>query len=162
MDQPEFDELLTTARQIATILRTVFRDVTDEESELEALIRHFPLVAIGLAAGTGTLVGWWIGRKRRELPSGESAKPLNYLQRILPAGSLDRVRDAVPEPVRDEAAAAAKAWVDNVLEPRLKQGLETVAASVAETRLGVMFREIAERMEQDVRLDDHQEPEPGQ
>ena len=167
MEQSDFDELLSAARQIAGVLRIAFREVADDEVELESMIRHYPVTALGLAAGAGAVAGWWFGRRRAPrqaqqpappTPPARSTGPLQYIEDLLPPGSIERVRSALPDPVRDEVSAAARTWVDTVLEPRLRQGLDNAATAFAETRFGAILKQAAEHLEQDVQLEDPEQP----
>ena len=70
MQGDEFDDLLRQARHVGKILTAVYKEVTGEELDLEQAVRHYPLVALGLAAGAGALAGWWIGRgSAKQLPA---------------------------------------------------------------------------------------------
>jgi hypothetical protein len=152
MDREEFDELLDSARQIGKVLSVVFNDVTGEDLDMESVVRHYPLVALGVAAGIGALGGWWVGRKSRpQLPPPPARTGVDDV--------LDRVRRVLPEAVADDAAAMARNWVDD-LEPRLKEGLETVVSNMSEGRFGAFLRGAMQRMDpgDEHRLEDPDEP----
>jgi hypothetical protein len=69
MNSNEFDDLVAQAKQIGKVLATLYEDVTGEELDLEGAIRHYPLIALGLALGAGALGGLWITRRARsQLP----------------------------------------------------------------------------------------------
>lgn len=153
MDSQEFEELFKQARQLTGAMRTLFREVTGEELDLEAAIRHYPLVTLGIAAGAGALGGWWVGRKsrpqlappepKRNLPSGN---PLGYIEQLFPEG-IDKVKNLLPESISEEAADMAKTWVDDVLEPKFREGLETVVGNVSETKFGLFFKQALQHLE---------------
>lgn len=84
--------------------------------------------------------------------------PRDVLEHLFPSG-VEKVRDVLPDVVSEEAAAMAKTWVDTVLEPKLRQGIDTMATSVSESKLGSFFRQTLARYEEteDHHLDD---PEP--
>jgi hypothetical protein len=181
MQSSDFDDLVEQAKQFGKVLSTLYEDVAGEELDLEGAIKHYPLVALGLALGAGAVAGWWIGRRqapalpppepprgtgrlsdlfKRETPKPEMrrdqpAHPLDYLENLIPGG-VDKVRDVLPDVVSEEAAAMARNWVDTVLEPRLKQGLDTMAANISEGKFGAFFRRTMQRYEdrEDHRLDD--------
>jgi hypothetical protein len=163
MEQGDFDELLTYARQAGQVLKTVFKDLADEELDLENAIRHYPVLALSLAAGVGAAAGWWAAQRRRSaLPPPEDApippdSPLSYLEQKFP--SVERLRKAVPESVSEDAAALARNWMDNVLEPKLKQGVDTLSANMAESKWGARFKQAMQKMDSqnEVHLDDPEE-----
>ena len=54
----------------------------------------------------------------------------------------------------------AKTWVDTVLEPKLRQGIDTMATNVSESKFGSFFRQTLARFEEteDHTLDDPEAP----
>lgn len=91
---------------------------------------------------------------------GESPNhPRDVLENLFPAGA-EKVRDVLPDVVSEEAAAMAKTWVDTVLEPKLRQGIDTMATNVSESKLGSFFRQTLARYEEshDHELDDPEKP----
>lgn len=159
MEQRDFDELVNQARQIAKQLGAVYRDVTGEDLDLEGIVRHYPLIAVGIAAGAGALGGWLAARRaQRRLPpppSSHKHTPLEYIERLLPQG-VERAREMLPDVVSEEVAERAEAWVEEVLQPRLKEGVESVMANMSETRWGLYLRQTIERLEsgEDRQLED--------
>jgi hypothetical protein len=159
MDSNNFDDLFAQAGIVIRALRETYKEVAGEELDLESGLKNYPLLVIGLAAGAGVLGGWWIARRTAPpaLPppqsqtQAEGTAPLDYLERLFPNG-VNKVKDALPEGVADEAAAAARKWVEGVLEPKLKQSVD----NAAESRFGSFLRETVRRFEQgeDRTLDD--------
>jgi hypothetical protein len=91
---------------------------------------------------------------------GEGAsQPRDVLENLFPSG-VEKVRDVLPDVVSEEAAAMAKTWVDTVLEPKLRQGIDSMATNVSESRLGSFFRQTLARYEEteDHHLDDPESP----
>lgn len=184
MDSSEFEDLFAQVKQVGNVLKQTFEDVTGEELDPEAAIRHYPLVAVGLAAGAGLVGGWWLGRRssRRQLPApgpqtpvesaldrlrdlrarlraengaGQAGGPLEYLEQIIPGG-LDAVRGMLPEGAAEEASSMARDWLSNVVEPRLRQGLENAVESASRGSFGAFLKETLEYLEgtEDRKLDD--------
>lgn len=87
------------------------------------------------------------------------SNPLDMLENLFPSG-VEKVRDVLPDVVSEEAAAMAKTWVDTVLEPKLRQGIDTMATNVSESKLGTFFRQTLARYEEteDHQLDDPETP----
>jgi hypothetical protein len=85
--------------------------------------------------------------------------PRDVLENLFPSG-VEKVRDVLPDVVSEEAAAMAKTWVDTVLEPKLRQGIDTMATNVSESKLGTFFRQTLARYEEteDHHLDDPETP----
>ncbi len=85
--------------------------------------------------------------------------PRDVLENLFPSG-VEKVRDVWPDVVSEEAAAMAKTWVDTVLEPKLRQGIDTMATNVSESKIGTFFRQTLARYEetQDHQLDDPETP----
>jgi hypothetical protein len=81
--------------------------------------------------------------------------PRDLFENFFPSG-VEKVRDVLPDVVSEEAAAMAKTWVDTVLEPKLRQGIDSMATSVSESKFGLFFRQTLARYEetQDHHLDD--------
>ena len=160
MESNEFDELLQHAKEVGKALHTFYREVTGEELNIEGAIRHYPLVAVGLAAGAGAVGGWWLARKRQpQLPPPAASPPvepsrtfreLTTRLRTWTEGEqgIERVRNLVPEPLRDEAAAMAQNWVDTVLEPRVKEGLDKTVSRVSGSKLGSFLQQQMQRLEE--------------
>jgi hypothetical protein len=161
-DINDFDQLFEQATHLAKALARSYQEVTGEELDLEGVIRHYPLVAFGAAAGAGVLAGWWIGRRgRNQLPPPPSSvegpspgglrdlasrlgrnreRPAEYLERLLPEG-IEMVRRVLPEINPEEAAELATTWVDTVLQPKLKQGLQNVVANMPDTGMGAYLKQ---------------------
>lgn len=146
MEKNDFDDLLNQANEIRKALARAYKDVTGEDLDLEGAFRHYPLLAIGVSAGVGAVGGWWIARRGRaaELsspappPAVETSKPLQYLEGLLP-GTAERMRERLPEiTVPEEMKQVARSWFDNVVEPRLRQNLDHLAAQVDETLGGIL------------------------
>jgi hypothetical protein len=159
MDPKNFDDLFSQAGTILRALRDAYEEVLGEELDIESGLKNYPLLVIGLAAGAGALGGWWIARRSASpaLPppreQGQTTTPLDYLERLFPK-QVNKVKDVLPEGAADEAAAAAKHWLEGILEPKFKQSVE----NAGETRFGSFLRETIRRFEQgeDRTLDDPQ------
>lgn len=183
MESEDLDELFEHARRIGGLLHAWFAEVTGEDFDLESGVRHYPLAALGIAASAGALAGWWLGRrnrpalpppppepdtlprlneianrlrKARPSPDGERVDPLDYVERLFPE-SADRIRRIVPESTREEAAEMAREWVDNVVEPRIKRGLENMVSNVSQTRAGMKLLQVLERLDSG---EDHELEDP--
>lgn len=170
MNSNDFDEIFSQAGNLLKLLNKVFEGVTGEPLDLESAVRHYPLLAVGLAAGTGAIGGWLLARRsspqlpppapsrpldslpdiRSKLrpaeetgPAQQPVHPLEYLEQLVPEG-LDRLRNVLPDVTSEEASALAREWAD-VLEPKVKQGLDTVVANLSESRFGIYFRRRAQR-----------------
>jgi hypothetical protein len=169
MSRNDFDDLIDQARQVGAVLAATYRDVTGEELDLESAVRHYPLMALGLALSAGAIGGWWLGRKTApRLPAprpvaDEVVDRVRDLASRLASGEqaqrtieyVERVRRALPDSTADEVASAARTWLDDVVEPRLREGLESVARDVSETKLGIFLRDVLARYEgEDRRLED--------
>src|SRR6516164_6001517 len=108
MEQRDFDELIAYARQAGQLQKTVFKDLADEELDLESAVRNYPVLALTLAAGAGAAAGWWAAHRRRAaLPPPEDgpdqpSTPMTYLEQRFP--SVERIRKAIPESMTDDAA----------------------------------------------------------
>lgn len=181
MNSNEFDDLMAQAKHIGKVLATLYEDVTGEEFDLEGAIRHYPLVALGLALGAGALGGWWIARRARPqlppapppksqldslrslgarlrprtepAPGQEPVGPLDYLEHLVPGG-VDKVREYLPDVTPEEATAMAKEWLDTFVEPRLKQSFDNL-----DSKLGAFFKQQLQRLEGDDRPEEP--PAPG-
>ena len=191
MPSDEFDELYSRASGLSKILASAYRDVTGEDLDLEGIVRHYPLVALGLAAGAGALSGWWVARKfQAKLPPpapksqldtaleslrdigakfkaagqrapGETpATPWEYAERLLP-GALDALRKAFPDANIGRGASSGKNWLDAVLEPELKAGLDDVVSHLSESKVGLYLRQRMRRLGngRDTHLDDPDGPQ---
>ncbi|MGH2449341.1 MAG: hypothetical protein ACRDFS_12165 [Chloroflexota bacterium] len=171
--------LLRRSRLIGGLLVTVVETITGEELDLDAAVRHYPLLAVGAAFGGGTLLGWFVGTKLS--PATAPPRPMeNQLQQLLPEsvekmrtrlpeeidrvrerlpGELDRLRERLPEITVDQAMTRARGWLDSVLEPKLKQGLESAAESVPDQTLGGILRNAAGRLGNGSDADGEVDPE---
>jgi hypothetical protein len=153
MASKEFDELFEQAGQIARALRDAYKDVSGEDLDLEAALKHYPVLIVGAAVGTGALVGWWIGHRRPapEPPPPSKKKTMDFLEDLFPK-QVNRMKDVLPEGTAEDAATAARNWMDTVLEPRLRQGID----SASETRFGSFVRQTIRKLEQtgDTELDE--------
>jgi hypothetical protein len=176
MNEHDFDDLFKQARLISQTLAGVYREVTGEDLELESAIRHYPLFAVALAAGAGALGGYWLGRRgqAKQLPppkqagpmsidrlrelsqrrkeaseKGESLSPLDYVEHLLPPGME-----------LEDAAQTAREWAGKQLEPRLREGMESVLENMADLRFGSFLRQAIRRADtgEDQQLED---PENG-
>jgi hypothetical protein len=166
MDKNGFEELFGQAGEVVRALRSVYSEVTGEELDLESALKNYPLIVIGVVAGAGFFGGWLIGRRNAAaaLPPppatqpSEPVSPLDLLGRVFPT-QVNKVREVLPEGLADEAATAARHWVDGVLEPMLKDGLN----STSNSRFGAFVRETVRRSMQseDRTLDDPETDEPG-
>lgn len=155
MDTGEFDELFESATTVLRAIRNVYGEVVGEEFDLESALKNYPLLLLGVAAGAGFLGGWWAARRRgpKALPGPAAAgtAPLDVLERLFPA-QVGKLRAVLPEGAADEAANAAKQWVDSVIEPRLKERLDAASGS----RFGLFVRDTFQRFDrgEDRTLDD--------
>ena len=160
MNENEFDDLIEHVRIFSRLFAGAYEEVVGEELNVESVIRHYPLLALGIAAGAGAAGGWFIGRRgQKQLPPPPpppQSNPLSQLERFIPEG-LDRVRDLIPETLAEEAANSARTWVEEVLEPSIKEGLHIAAENVEQTRFGMFIRESLRRLEGG---DEHQLPDP--
>ena len=191
MSSDEFDELYSQANRLSKILVSAYRDITGEDLDLEGIVRHYPLVALGLAAGAGALGGWWVARKfQAQLPpptpksqldtaldslrdirakfraAGEGApgetpaRPWEYVEWLLP-GALEALRKTFPDANIGQGASPGKNWLDTVLEPELRAGLDNVVSNLSESKVGLYFRQRMRRLGKgkDTRLEDLDGPE---
>ena len=142
MQPSDFDDVLARCKQLAEVFSTVYRDITGEEFDLEGAVRHYPLVTLGLAAGAGVLAGAWIARRQpTQLPPPPApSKPFEYLEQLLPP-PLERMRQALPDLTAEDAGTIARNWLDSVVEPRLKDTLDS-------TKFGVFLRRTFERLDE--------------
>jgi len=149
----EFDELFEQAAAVARALRDAYKDVSGEELDLEAALKHYPVLIIGAAIGTGVVAGWWIAHRRKPPEPAPPAKKrtMEYLEDLFPK-QVNRMKEVLPEGAAEDAATAARNWMDSVLEPKLRQGLD----NASETRLGSFVRETIRKLEQsgDTELDE--------
>jgi hypothetical protein len=191
MPSDEFDELYLQANRLSKILVSAYRDITGEDLDLEGIVRHYPLVALGLAAGAGALGGWWVARKfQPQLPPprprsqldtaldslrdigakfkaagqgapGDEATPWEYVERLLP-GALEALRKTFPDANIGQGASPGKNWLDTVLEPELRAGLDNVVSNLSESKVGLYFRQRMRRLGKgkDTRLEDQEGPAP--
>lgn len=161
MNEHEFDDLFTQARQVGRQLAGVYRDVTGEDLDIESAIRHYPLFAVGLVAGAGVLGGYWLGRRNaKQLPPpkqqgsldrlrelnerrkeasdrGEQLSPLDFVEHLLPPGME-----------LEDAAQSARDWAGKQLEPRLREGVESVLENMSDFRFGSFLRQTIRRVDQ--------------
>jgi hypothetical protein len=169
MNDHDFDDLFKQAQEIGRNLAGVYRDVTGEDLDLESAVRHYPLFAVGLAAGAGVLGGYWLGRRgQKQLPPpkssgsldrlrelndrrkeaaerGESLSPLDFVEHLLPPGME-----------LEDAAQTAREWVGGQLEPRFREGVESVLENMADFRFGSFLRQTIRRADvsDDQRIED--------
>ncbi|MBV9282334.1 MAG: hypothetical protein JOZ41_19810, partial [Chloroflexi bacterium] len=160
--------------------------VTGEDFDLESAIRHYPLVALGVAAGLGAVGGWWLGRRSRpQLPAPQPKSqlestfeslrdlgsrlahpspgdqghegPLGYLEQLVPEG-LETVRKALPELTSEETISQAKTWFETVVEPKLKEGLDNV---VSQSRVGSFLKDVLRQADtsEETHLPDPEDPD---
>lgn len=142
MQSSDFDDLLARWRQFSGILATVYRDVTGEELNLESAVRHYPLVALGVAAGVGFVAGQTLARRsEHQLPPPPPTRGSSSFEQFLPA-PFERVRELLPEWSAEEAEAQARVWIDTVIEPRIRETLES-------TRFGSFLRRTREGRDED-------------
>lgn len=114
-------------------------------------------------SGLGRLGELLKGIQSSSTGEGEGTNhPRDVLENLFPSG-VEKVRDVLPDVVSEEAAAMAKTWVDTVLEPKLRQGIDSMTTNVSESKLGTFFRQTLARYEEteDHHLDDP-EPPPAQ
>ncbi|HZU14059.1 MAG TPA: hypothetical protein VFB58_14560 [Chloroflexota bacterium] len=139
----DFDEIIRQAREVARHLAGVYRDITGEDLDFEGAVRHYPLVAAGAALGVGFLAGWSLSRRgsRPALPPPPAPPQPDFLSE-----GIDRVREFLPNVMPEDAAENARVWVDEVLEPRLREGMENVV-NVAEARFGQFLRQTMQRFD---------------
>jgi hypothetical protein len=105
MESSEFDELLKQAKQILSQLKEAYREVAGEELDLEGAVKHYPLLALTLAAGVGAVGGWFVGRRMRPPPQPlqlPPPKPQSRLDRTWQSAremgeKLKERHDAAPE-----------------------------------------------------------------
>jgi hypothetical protein len=112
------------------------------------------------ASGFGRLGELLKGIQNSSTGEGEGTNhPRDVLENLFPSG-VEKVRDVLPDVVSEEAAAMAKTWVDTVLEPKLRQGIDTMTTNVSESKLGIFFRQTLARYEEteDHHLDDPDTP----
>lgn len=158
MQQDDFDQIFGQVQQVTRVFVGLYRETTGEDLDLDGIVRHYPLLAVGVVAGAAAVGGFLAGRrsvKQLPPPRQELPNPFEYVERLLPDG-IEKVRELLPEAIADEAAATARTWVDEVLEPRLKEGVDAVVANVAETRFGSFLKQTIERLEhgEDTQLED--------
>lgn len=143
MQPSDYDDLLARFRQLSTVFGTIYRDVTGEDFDLEGAVRHYPLVSLGLAAGAGLLGGIWLARRPRAQlpppPPPAPLKPFDYLEQLLPQ-PFERVRRALPEMTSEDASAIARTWLESVIEPGLKDTMES-------SKFGLFLRRTLERLD---------------
>ncbi|MDQ2742744.1 MAG: DUF883 C-terminal domain-containing protein [Chloroflexota bacterium] len=137
MEPSSFDDLLAGWRQFSDILSTVYKDITGENLDLESAVRHYPLLTLGAAAGVGFVAGQFLARRSQtRLPESPPPRQPELLPQF-PAAPLERLRELLPEWNAEEAEAQARAWIDTVVEPRLRETFDN-------SRLGAFFRRTIE------------------
>lgn len=174
MNDHEFDELFKQAQQIGRHLAGVYRDVTGEDLDLDSAVRHYPLFAVGFAAGAGVLGGYWLGRRNaKQLPPPPQTGSLDRLRELnerrkeaadrgAPLSPLDFVEHLLPPGMElEDAAQSAREWAGKQLEPRLRESVESVLENMSDFHFGSFLRQTIRRVDQgdDKQLDD---PETGQ
>jgi hypothetical protein len=166
MDSKELDELLAHLRSAGGVFKTLYLELTGEEDlDIESAARHYPLIALGLAAGLGVAAGWWLGRQSAPAlppppPEPPAKRTRDLFEEFLP-GAVDRVRARLPEVVVSDAAKArVGVWLGNVVERQFQQGADRWAERT-DSRLGAFFRRATEPLdsEEEVRLEDPASPE---
>jgi hypothetical protein len=116
-----------------------------------------PLPQAETSGGFGRLGELFKGVQNAAKGDGEGAnQPRDVLESLFPAG-VEKVRDVLPDVVSEEAAAMAKTWVDTVLEPKLRRGIDTMATNVSDSKFGSFFRQTLARFEE---TEDHQLDDP--
>jgi hypothetical protein len=170
MNDHDFDELFKQAQQVGRQLGAVYREVTGEDLDIDSAIRHYPLFAVGLVAGAGLIGGYWLGRRgQKQLPPppkqqgsldrlrelndrrreaaerGESLSPLDFVEHLLPPGME-----------LEDAAQSARDWAGKQLEPRLREGVESVLGNMADFHFGSFLRQTIRRadMSEDQQIED--------
>lgn len=165
MDSHDFDDLLAQGRHIGKLLATIYKDVTGEDLDIESAIKHYPVLALGVAAAAGATAGWWVGKRgRKQLPPpapestslpGPSVNPLQQIGEVLPH-TVERMRSALPEVIiSDEVKTVARNFFESVLEPKIQENIDGFAANM-DARLGALLNRFGQKPEsgEDVRLDD--------
>lgn len=165
MNQNDFDELGAAAAAVARALLITFEDLTGEPLDLKAAIRNYPVVVIGAAIGAGVLGGWWLGRRdRTQLPPPQPRRPIDSILDSIgtwrggganpaserdadPSNPLTYLERLIPDMASEQTVERARAWLDTVAEPKLREGMDTAAASLSTSRLGVFFRETLHSLE---------------
>jgi hypothetical protein len=157
MEQNDFDELIGHLRLLGQSFSHAYSEVTGEDLDVESAIRHYPLVALGIVAGAAGVGGFLLGRRgQKKLPPPSESNPLLQREWHLPEG-LDRMRELIPESLVEDATASARTWIEEVLEPSIKEGLQSAVEEVEHTRFGVFLKESLRRLEGG---DEHQLPDP--
>lgn len=133
MDSDELEELTRQAAQVARLALAAFEGLSGEPLALDRAIRRYPVLLLSVAVGVGATAGWWLGRKGAKQLPPRAASPLEYLDRVMPA--LDKARELLPS--EEEATT----WLDTVVEPRLREGLETLSGGTGHA-LNDVFRRI--------------------
>lgn len=172
MESSEFDELVGSAQQVGKLLAALLDGIAEEDVDLGRVLRQYPVWTIAFAAGAGAVAGWWFGRR-----GGPSAAPLQPPPVTEPersvledAGSklLERAEEFIethpqareyldillpegvePGMVVEEVTAAARSWVDTVLEPKLREGLDQVSENVSRAKFGDFLRQARKYVEMD-------------
>jgi hypothetical protein len=161
VDSDDFEAFLAQARQIREVVERVYEEVTGEKLDLESAVRHYPLLTLGLVAGTAGAAGWWLGRKKaRQLPPNTTMldgtqAPLQRLEDGLPK-TVDRFRRLLSELMTsDEAKRAAKHWFVQSVEPKLRHKIDNVSERLDRSISDVLQRGFNKSDGQrDVHLDD--------
>ncbi len=156
----DFETLWGQARDVRDVFDRVFREVTGEDFNLEAAVRHYPVMALGIAAVIGGVIGWRAGRRSlRALPPPSAETPrrafVNELGAILPR-SVEHARQKLPEiAASEEARAAARKWFQSAIEPRLRRNIDNLSDRLDQRISDLLADDRGNpRHGQDFRLDD--------
>ncbi|GAC1463734.1 MAG: hypothetical protein NVS2B16_01220 [Chloroflexota bacterium] len=163
MESRDFDELIAAAQQTGRVLAALLDGATQEDIDLGRAIRNYPVWTLAFVAGAGALGGWWLARAHQsQAPAPEPPTPSEAARALL-ADAGNRLRERAQElvgpqyaareyvdmllpggveaeAVIEEAGAAARAWVDTVLEPKLKDGFDQAVSSLSRSRISGFLR----------------------
>lgn len=125
MQADDFDDILGSAHQLREAVASIYKDITGEDLDLEGVVRHYPIVALGLATGAGAIAGWYFARRSMALPP-----PLDDLIAEEPGEPGPANRRLPSLSVSPVVSSAARKWYADVLEPRLRTNLDAAMKSV--------------------------------